>query len=31
VQVNKLKKEAAVEAERAAWKAALEKLVARLS
>jgi hypothetical protein len=31
VQVNKLKEETAVEAERAAWKAALEKLVARLS
>jgi hypothetical protein len=31
VQVNKLKKDADVEAERAAWKAALEKLVARLT
>jgi len=31
VQVNKLKKEASVEAERSAWKAALEKLVARLT
>jgi hypothetical protein len=31
VQVNKLKQEASVEAERTAWKAALEKLVARLT
>src|SRR5580704_6989756 len=31
VQVNKMKKEADVEAERAAWKAALEKLVVRLT
>jgi hypothetical protein len=31
VQVNKLKEEAKVEAERAAWKAALERLVAKVA